>query len=266
MARARYPKHAGPPPPPPPPLPPETRTVGQVVGESVKFYRDNFFPSLSLGLGAAIMGVGNATIDAKGGNLLFGMTVGGLLMTIAFMAATILVRNLDFERGTAARALVAGMIVYLPVPMLTNLYVLPAVLWLALVGLLVPVILVERLGIWGGLRRAVELSRRDYVHVAGSFATLAILAYLCATILTFVLRHQGEAVQSVAAFFGVLVTAPLFMIGAVIVYDDQRARLESGLSRRERLRARKEHVATAPRATVPSRLGRAPRPRRPNAE
>ena len=66
MARARYPKHAGPPPPPPPPLPPETRTVGQVVGESVKFYRDNFIPSLSLGLGPALTGIGVAALHGWG--------------------------------------------------------------------------------------------------------------------------------------------------------------------------------------------------------
>ena len=31
----------------PPPLPPETRTVGQLVAESVRLYGDNFWPSLA---------------------------------------------------------------------------------------------------------------------------------------------------------------------------------------------------------------------------
>src|SRR6059036_3004416 len=37
----------------PPPLPPETRTVGQLVAESIRLYGRRFWPSLSLGLGPA---------------------------------------------------------------------------------------------------------------------------------------------------------------------------------------------------------------------
>ena len=34
----------------PPPLPPETRTVGQLVAESIRFYGEHFWPVLALGL------------------------------------------------------------------------------------------------------------------------------------------------------------------------------------------------------------------------
>jgi hypothetical protein len=33
----------------PPPLPPAERTVGQLVAESINFYRHRFWPSLLLG-------------------------------------------------------------------------------------------------------------------------------------------------------------------------------------------------------------------------
>ncbi|MGL6278746.1 MAG: hypothetical protein ACRC50_04225, partial [Gaiella sp.] len=51
MARPRYPKHAG---PPPPALPPEVRTVGQVVAETIKLYGANFWLVLPLGLPLAV--------------------------------------------------------------------------------------------------------------------------------------------------------------------------------------------------------------------
>ena len=41
--------------PRPPALPPETRTVGQLVAESLQLYRRRFWPSLALGLPIAII-------------------------------------------------------------------------------------------------------------------------------------------------------------------------------------------------------------------
>src|SRR5919204_450085 len=39
----------------PPPLPPETRTVGQVVAEAIRLYGARFWPSLALGIGPALL-------------------------------------------------------------------------------------------------------------------------------------------------------------------------------------------------------------------
>ena len=243
MARPRYPKHAG---PPPPPLPPETRTVGQVVGESVKFYRDNFIPSLSLGLGPALTGIGLAALHGTV-QFVYLIVVGGILMTVAFIGGTILLRDLDFDRRSIAIAFVAGFVVFIPAPILIQIWVLPGVAWLALLGLAVPAILVERIGLLAGIRRALRLARADYVHVLGSLATLVILSFLCSWVLYFLLRSQGDAVRNVAAFFTLLVISPLLFIGSVIVYDDQRARVEAGLTRAQRLRARQDHMRRAPR-------------------
>ena len=243
MARPRYPKHAG---PPPAPLPPETRTVGQVVGESVKFYRDNFIPSLSLGLGPALTGIGLAALHGTA-QFVYLIVVGGILMTVAFIGGTILLRDLDFDRRSIAVAFVAGFVVFIPAPILIQIGVLPGVAWLALLGLAVPAILVERIGLLAGIRRALRLARADYVHVLGSLATLVILSFLCSWVLYFLLRSQGDAVRNVAAFFTLLVISPLLFIGSVILYDDQRARVEAGLTRAQRLRARQDHMRRAPR-------------------
>ena len=47
----------------PPPLPPETRTVGQLVAESIRLYGARFWPSLALGIGPALVGVAAAELD-----------------------------------------------------------------------------------------------------------------------------------------------------------------------------------------------------------
>ena len=51
MPRARYPKSSG---PLPPPLPPATRTVGQLVAETIKLYGANWQAALLIGLPAAL--------------------------------------------------------------------------------------------------------------------------------------------------------------------------------------------------------------------
>jgi hypothetical protein len=260
-SRASYPKHSG---SPPPPLPAATRTVGQIVGESVKYYRENFFASLTLGLGPALTGIGAAALHHNA-QLLYVLVVGSLLMTASFIGATILVRDMDIEPRPIVAAALAGFVVFLPAPFLVQIWVLPAVAWLGLLGLAVPAILAERLGITAGLRRALRLARADYAHAVGSLATLVLLSFLCSWVLYFLLRSQGEAVRNVAAFFSLLVISPILFIGSVYLYEDQRARVEAGLSRAERISARREHVRTAPREVVPTRLGRPPRPRKPKA-
>src|SRR5205814_1914712 len=87
-------------------------------------------------------------------------------------------------------------------PFLYGLFVLPAVAWLALVGLAVPAAFIERLGYRAAIRRGFELARADYIHAAGSLATLVIVAFLTSTVLFFLLRgasQVGRAAQREAA-------------------------------------------------------------------
>src|SRR5436309_531418 len=46
----------------PPPLPPETRTVGQLVAEAIRLYGARFWPSLALGIGPALLGIAAADL------------------------------------------------------------------------------------------------------------------------------------------------------------------------------------------------------------
>src|ERR671931_1066823 len=74
----------------PPPLPPETRTVGQLVAEAVRFYGNRFWPSLALGIPPAILVVAVAPLD-RIERLVLVVTVGSLLVTASYVAAFALV-------------------------------------------------------------------------------------------------------------------------------------------------------------------------------
>jgi len=68
----------------PPPLPPKTRTVGQLVAETINLYRRRFWASLALGLGPAAGAVGLTLIPGLS-KLVFGVTAFALLMTVSYL-------------------------------------------------------------------------------------------------------------------------------------------------------------------------------------
>ena len=115
---------------------------------------------------------------------------------------------------------------FVPAAFLTLLYVLPAIAWLALFGLVVPVLVLERPGIGAALRRAVQLARADYVHAIGSLATLVILFGLVKLTLALLLKDLGDAGERAALGLADLVMSPLLFLGAALLYVDQKARAE----------------------------------------
>ena len=75
------------------------------------------------------------------------LAAGAPLMAASFVGASAIVGGVRPSAADAARAIVVGAIVFVPAAFLALLYVLPAVAWLALVGLVVPVLVIERRGI-----------------------------------------------------------------------------------------------------------------------
>lgn len=203
--------------------PPAHRTVGQLVASAVRLYGERFWRALPLGLSVAVVDQAFHGFSREAWALLM-VTVGGFLMTASYVGACLLVLRKRTSARTGARALVAGWAAFFPAPALLLFFVLPAVAWLALVGLVVPVILAEETGLRAGFRRAVELARADYVHALGSLATLVIVYFLTRTMLIFLLRGTGEQTERVALFLGDVVLAPLLFLGGALLYFDQVAR------------------------------------------
>lgn len=209
----------------PPPLPPETRTVGQLVAESVRLYQRRFWPALALGIPPAVIDGVSANVS-RFVAVAFVPLAGAVLLTASYVRASLLAADLEPERRSILVAFAAGALVFIPFPFLASIFILPGVAWLAFVGLAVPVAVIERRGLRASLGRAMELARADYVHVLGGLATLAITVFLTRTVLFFLLRDYGESTALAAAVLADIVISPLLFLGAALLYFDQAARVE----------------------------------------
>jgi hypothetical protein len=209
----------------PPALPASTRTVGQLVAESIRFYGHRFWAVLPLGLAVVAINqisAGRSTIVQA-----LVLAAGAPLMAGAYARASALVGEVRVEARDATRAIALGSLVWVPAAFLSLFYVLPAIAWLALVGLVVPVLVLERSPVQVALRRAVELARADYVHALASLATLVLLFGLVKLMLVLLLRDLGDSGERVALGLGDLVVSPLLFLGSAVLYLDQAARVRS---------------------------------------
>ena len=217
----------------PPPLPPAERTVGQVVGESIRLYGARFWASLLLGLPIAAV-----TQVSAGRSLSVEVVVLWLatpFLTAAYVGAVALAAERPIEREALVRAFLVGVVVFLPVPALILAYVLPALAWLALFGLAVPAAVHEGLHFREALARGRRLAAADYVHALGSLCTLAIVYFVTRATLGVLLHGQGDAEVRTAAFLADLIVSPLLFLGAALLYFDQAARVvDSGLREKRR--------------------------------
>jgi hypothetical protein len=209
----------------PPPLPPETRTVGQLVAEALNFYKRHFWPSLALGIAPAAAGVLVAELPTWLRLPVF-LTLGAAAASSSYALASELVAGLDRNFRRVLPAIAVGIVVLAPaillLAFLNVLGLLPAVFWLGLFGLVVPVAVIEgRLS----YRRAFQLARADSVHSIGSLATLALVGLLSAYVVFFTLRSAGTAALRASAFVSVLVISPILFLGAALLYFDQAARV-----------------------------------------
>jgi hypothetical protein len=202
---------------------PAQRTVGQLVADTIRLYGARFWRALPLGLSVAVVDQAFRGLPREQWVPVM-VTAGGVLMTLSYVAACLLALGKSAAGRTWARALLAGWLAFFPVPALLLIFILPAVAWLALVGLVVPVVLAEELGLRAAFRRALELARADYVHALGSLATLVIVYFLTRTMLVLLLRNTSDQTERVAVFLGDLVLAPLLFLGGALLYFDQVAR------------------------------------------
>jgi hypothetical protein len=202
----------------PQPLPPAERTVGQLVGESIRAYGHRFWPSLVLGVPLAVstqLSLGrSANLQTA---ILFALTP---FVAAAFVRACMLVHGVPWTLPAYAVA----VLVFAPVPFLIRVFVLPGVAWLALFGLAVPAAMVEQLGFRVALERGRKLASADYVHALGSLAALVVVVAVSELTLVSLLRTQGDSGVRVAHALADLVMTPLLYLGGALLYVDQAAR------------------------------------------
>lgn len=214
----------------PPPLPPETRTVGQLVAETLRLYGRRFWLVLPLGLPIAV--TDSIAIRGSVAERILVLVAATPAFTAAYAWGSALVGDVRPPGGTWLRAIAVGSVVFLPAAFFFPWFALLSVVWLALVGLVVPVLVIERTPVLASLRRAVQLARTDFVHALGSLATLVIVFTLTRVVLGFLLREQADNTVRVAIFLADAVISPLLFVGGALLYVDQasRARVRSSPS------------------------------------
>jgi hypothetical protein len=228
-------------------LPPGTRTVGQLVAETIRFYGGRFWRSLVLGVPVGLIDLAAISVSHVTATI-FEAVVAGPLLTLSFVVASVLVSERERPPArTLVAAWIAGTIAFIPFPFLALVFILPGLAWLALVGLVVPVIVIERLPPRAAFRRATELARADYVHALGSLATLALTYFVTRLALFFTLRGGSGAAEHTAGFLADLVLSPLIFLGGAMLYFDQAARAHDvGSTPRSRRRDADVHPAVQP--------------------
>jgi len=204
--------------------------VGQVVAEAIKLYQGNFWRALALGIPVAV--ADQLIADRSNSEQIFLLVAAAPAFSLAYAAACAIRQAEHPPWRVWALAVVVGTLTFLPAAALFSWFAIAAVLWLGIAGHAVPAVMAERIGLVAALRRTAQLGRADYIHAAGSFATLALLFGLTRLALGLLLSSQADATVRVSIFLADLVISPLLYLGAAIVYVDLVARI--GLSREER--------------------------------
>jgi hypothetical protein len=202
----------------PPALPPEERTVGQLVAESIRGYGDNFWRALPLGLPLAIADQLSVHQSAVVQSFVYWAA------TPLFVAAYLWACRIVLDARPNRTAVVLAVLIWLPFPALRAFYIVPGLAWLALMGLAVPVAMVERTPFRPSLIRGRRLGGVDFVHALGSLSALVVVVGIAANVLGALLHSQGDAGQRVAVFVSELVLSPLLYLGGALLYIDQSAR------------------------------------------
>ena len=224
----------------PQPLPPAERTVGQLIGETIRLYGRRFVRiALTVGVPVALLDVIAAQFD-RPASYAVAVVGGAILVTASYVAACLVALDPPWEPRRVAVAYGLGALLFLPFPFLASIFVLPGLAWFAFVGLSVPVLLVEGGSARAALRRSIRLARADVVHAVGALAALAIVYFLARFGLAVLLRGQGEQTEVIAAFLSDTVVSPVLFLGAALLYVDQAARVvDSGPATTTRVRRTK---------------------------
>lgn len=237
MSRPRYPRSSG---PLPPPLSPATRTVGQLVAETLRLYGERFYLALPLGLVIAV--ADQASLDRDVAGRIVVLLAAAPFLSAAFAAGSALAMARRPSAATWAVAIGVGTVVFVPAAFLFPWFALAAIVVLAFLGNAVPASVIESLGPLAALKRSVQVARADVVHALGGLATLVIMFGLTRLAMGFLLRQQADNTLRVAIFLADTVIGPILFLGGALLYVDLAARV--GTTREGRLAARaSEHDA-----------------------
>ena len=229
----------------PPPLPPQERTVGQLIGRRSGPMATTSGARSPLGVPLAL--VDQAAVHSSGGRQILIFWAAGAARPSRPMsgpACSSTAAAAGGRRGWSG--------CYLPARLLRLFYLLPGVAWFGLIGLAVPAALAEAEGVPGRACAGIELGRADLLHAIGSLAALVIVVGVGEDTLSALLHTQGEASARAALALADVVLSPLLYLGGAMLYLDQAARV--GVARSSRARPRPERDSSG-ESEAPGKAG-----------
>ena len=195
----------------------------------MRLYGRRFWAAVALGVPPTLLGILLALLtanDVQRTPRLFAFVV---LFALIASLCLIVANRIASDRpqlGSSWVALAAGVVVFLPLPVLVAIFYLPGLIWFAFLGFAVPAVMFESRGLGSAFRRAIQLARADYAHALGSLAAVTIVALISAGVMSYLLVQFGDQARGAAAFIAVLLLSPLLFLAAALLYEDQVARLE----------------------------------------
>jgi hypothetical protein len=191
------------------------------VAESIRAYQHDFWRCLPLGIPLAVAD----QLSIHHGNVVQPLVY--LALTPLFVAAYIWACRLLLDARPTRIAVALAFVIWFPFPVLRAFFILPGLAWLALIGLAVPVAMVERTSFRESLVRGRRLGLADYVHALGSVCALVVVVGVAANVLGAILHSQSDTGLRIAVFLSELVLSPLLYLGGAMLYVDQAARVRS---------------------------------------
>jgi hypothetical protein len=149
------------------------------------------------------------------------------ILTPLFVAAYLWACRIMLNGEPTWTALGLAFLIWLPFPALRSVFILPAIAWLAFMGLAVPASIVEKLGFRAALERGRRLGTADYGHALGSLAALVVVVGVAGNALTALLHSQGDTTQRIGLGLSDVVLSPMLFLGGALLYLDQAARVGS---------------------------------------
>ncbi len=213
--------------------------LSEVFAETIRLYGERLGAAIGLGLvyaGANVAGaLAGAAVAVVVTSLAFGLTFGaaarlaaGDSFTEAWGQVAVRLPILVVLSATVALPFViaAGYL----------LLILLGAAWLAFAGFAIPAAMLEREGerdpwyrrVSGSLERSVALARAGYLHAFGVAAALALVYLLFGVVLTALLQGVADNSELVAGVLTQVVLTPFFFLGLVVLYFEQRTRVEAG--------------------------------------
>ena len=185
---------------------PSTRTVGQLVAETLRLYGSRFFVALPLGLVVAVADQASLRADVAGAIAV--LLIAAPFLSAAYAAAAALAVGKRPSARTWVVAIGAGTLVFVPAAFLFPWFAIAAIVVLALFGNAVPAAVIEELGLLAAFRRSLTVARADLVHALGGLATLVLIFGLSRLAMGFLLRQTADNTLRVAIFLADTVLSP----------------------------------------------------------